>query len=209
MSDISEDALFPDHVLPELRSNLTNLANQTKNLSKVLLRCISLALGQNQSFFQSNHSRVLGSNNASKIRSLFYPRIDSQDLKPGLVRCGEHSDYGTITFLYNDDLGGLEVRAVDGSWLRAKPLPGSILVNVGDLLEIFSDGLFPATLHRVVIPEEETVRKKPRQSIVFFVHPDGEAVCKPLIKSKGTTKNNPITAKDHVTRRFAETFQED
>ena len=72
--------------------------------------------------------------------------------KSQIVRCGEHSDYGTITFLYQDDMAGLEVRAVDNSWIQATPRSGTILINVGDLLEIYSNGLFPATLHRVVIP---------------------------------------------------------
>ena len=47
---------------------------------------------------------------------------------------------------------GLEVRAVDNSWIKATPRSGTVLINVGDLLEIYSNGLFPATLHRVVIP---------------------------------------------------------
>ena len=64
---------------------------------------------------------LTGSGNASKIRSLFYPPIPEQ-VPAGAIRCGEHSDYGTITFLFQDHLGGLEVRAVDGSWVQAEPV---------------------------------------------------------------------------------------
>lgn len=52
-------------------------------------------------------------------------------------------------------MGGLEVRSVDGSWHPATPIPGTIVVNVGDLLEIYTAGEFPATRHRVVVPTEE------------------------------------------------------
>ena len=47
-----------------------------------------------------------------------------------VARCGEHSDYGTITLLYQDQLGGLEVKGVGGCWIQADPLPGCLLVNV-------------------------------------------------------------------------------
>ncbi len=123
-----------------------------------------------------------------------------------VVRCGEHSDYGTLTFLYQDDIGGLEVRAVDNSWIKATPRAGTILINVGDLLEMWSNGLFPATLHRVVIPPEEIERRKARQSIVFFVHPESDTVVQPLINTQ-ELRYEPISALDHVNKRFQATYQ--
>ena len=53
-------------------------------------------------------------------------------------------------------------------------------VNVGDLLEVYTNGAYPATRHRVVIPEEEVVRRQPRQSFVLFLQPDAERVARPL-----------------------------
>ena len=53
-------------------------------------------------------------------------------------------------------------------------------VNVGDLLEVYTNGAYPATRHRVVIPEEEVVRRQPRQSFVLFLQPDAERVAKPI-----------------------------
>ena len=69
---------------------------------------------------------ILGPQSISKLRSIYYPPItkaieERMALeKSQIVRCGEHSDYGTITFLYQDDMGGLEVRAVDNSWIKAR-----------------------------------------------------------------------------------------
>ena len=66
---------------------------------------------------------------------------------------------------------------MDGSWIQADPLPGCLLVNVGDMLEALSGGRYPATRHRVRVPEQELRRRASRQSIVFFVHPDDEVAC--------------------------------
>ena len=98
-----------------------------------------------------------------------------------------------------DNLGGLEAKSVTGCWLHADPIPGAVLINVGDLLENLSCGRsvttqqcppvqhlqnngnhrlhrFPATRHRVVVPEQEFRRRSPRQSIAFFVHPDDQVM---------------------------------
>ena len=117
-------------------------------------------------------------------------------------RCGEHSDYGTITFLFQDKLGGLEVKGVDGKWISADPIDGAIIVNVGDLLEAMTSGRYPATRHRVVIPEEEKRRKTLRQSIAFFIHPDDDVVCQPL--SGPHPKYPPVTARQHLENRVFE-----
>ena len=76
--------------------------------------------------------------------------------------------------LFQDSLGGLEVRNVDGDWIEAKPIPGAILVNVGDMLECLSGGVYPSTRHRVTVPKEESRRKSSRQSIALFANPDDD-----------------------------------
>jgi len=204
------DAKFPDNEAPELRPCLTKLAQETKTLAFRILKSLALGLGLDQDFFVLCHQEILGPKSISKLRSIYYPALSKIDLVSGHVRCGEHSDYGTITFLYQDAMAGLEVRAIDNSWIKATPIPGSILINVGDLLEIYSNGLFPATLHRVVIPEEEVLQKKARQSIVFFLHPESSALVQPLISKGAQSKAqtyHPITALDHVNKRFAATYQ--
>ena len=68
-----------------------------------------------------------------------------QKLLLNFYRCGEHSDYGTITLLFQDSLGGLEVKGVEGKWINADPVPGAIVVNVGDLLESISGAVLSQT----------------------------------------------------------------
>lgn len=161
--------------------------------------------------------------NCTTLRSIHYPPISDKMAKdPKIIRksivifasivpftghcfrCGEHSDYGTITLLYQDQLGGLEVKGVDGQWINADPVPGTVLVNVGDLLEALTGGLFPATRHRVVVPELEIRRRTKRQSIVFFIHPDDAVVCEPL--AGPDPRYPPVTARQHLENRFAATY---
>jgi len=59
-------------------------------------------------------------------------------------RLGPHADYGTITFLIQDDVGGLEARDQEGNWVPVPPIPNSIVLNAGLILEMWSGGLFPA-----------------------------------------------------------------
>jgi isopenicillin N synthase-like dioxygenase len=93
---------------------------------------------------------------------------------------------------------------VTGGWLPADPIPDTLLVNVGDLLEGLSGGRFPATRHRVLVPTEEFRRRAPRQSIAFFVHPDDSVECGPL--AGPDPRYPPVTARGHLEARFKATY---
>jgi len=211
MMNISSDGKFPDKSCPQLREALGKLSLDGKSLAERLLHCVSLSLGQNLSFLSSLHQGMLSQGlvgsveNCTTLRSIHYPPIPDTLLEqPGIIRCGEHSDYGTITLLFQDQLGGLEVKDVAGRWVSADPVPGTVLINVGDLLEAMSGGRFPATKHRVVVPEQEFRRKTLRQSIAFFVHPDDEVVCQPL--GGPDPRYPPVTARGHLENRFQATY---
>jgi len=205
INSFDESSRFPEN-LPDFRLNLMELAKTTIKLSERLLRCISLTLGKQENFLSKLHSRILGGKNASALRSLYYPAIHGTP-PDGHVRCSEHSDYGTLTLLFQDQYPGLQVKSPSGDWISAKPIPGTILVNIGDLLELWTGGKFPATRHRVIIPEEERLKSVPRQSIVFFLHPDNEVVVSPVDRDDDYEDYSAVVALDHVQRRFSETYQ--
>ena len=98
------------------------------------------------------------------------------------------------------------MKGLDGKWINADPVPGTVLVNVGDLLEALTGGLFPATRHRVMVPEQERRRSTKRQSIVFFIHPDDAVVCEPL--AGADSRYPPVTARQHLENRFAATYED-
>ncbi|XP_023345783.1 UPF0676 protein C1494.01 [Eurytemora carolleeae] len=208
--NISSGGKFPDKDCPTLRPALVKLGELSVKLSLRILQCISVSLNQDPEYLLNQHQGVLDqgigdiATNGSTLRSIHYPPISEDEARPGIVRCGEHSDYGTFTLLFQDDMGGLEAKSVDGSWVLADPVPGTILMNVGDLLENITAGRFQATRHRVRIPEEELRRKCARQSIAFFVHPDDEVLCEPL--SGPDSRYPPVTAKQHLYNRLSATY---
>ena len=99
---------------------------------KSTFRALALSLNINEDFFLGIHKSLLrGGGSFCKLRSLYYPAI-ADGVNPGVTRCGEHSDYGSLTFLFQDSLGGLQIRGVGGQWLDAEPVEGSILVRVNN-----------------------------------------------------------------------------
>ena len=87
-----------------------------------------------------------------------------------------------VTYVLQDSLGGLEVQTLDGGtqWTQAPPIEGSIVVNIGDLLQFWSAGKYRATPHRVVV--DSTTSQNSRYSIAMFVHPNHDTLIKPLGK---------------------------
>jgi len=83
---------------------------------------------------------------------------------------GEHSDYGLLTMLWQDDVGGLQVRTDDG-WIAASPMPGSFVCNVGDMLDFMTGGRWRSVPHRVTL----NTSGRDRLSIPFFFDPDFDA----------------------------------
>jgi len=105
------------------------------------------------------------------LRLLHYPAPD-----PAIDGYGSapHRDFGCITLLAQDDTGGLEVRTPDGGWIEVPPVPGSLVMNVGDMLHRWSNGRLLSTPHRVVR------RSRERYSAAFFFDPHMSTVVEPL-----------------------------
>jgi isopenicillin N synthase-like dioxygenase len=93
----------------------------------------------------------------------------------GLWGVGEHTDYGLVTLLKQDDVGGLQVKTVSGTWLDAPPVPHTLVVNVGDMLEAISHGLLVSTPHRV-----KNTTDRMRLSFPFFFDPGFAVKIEPL-----------------------------
>ncbi len=83
-----------------------------------------------------------------------YPGVDREVFRanPNQVRAGEHSDYGSITLLFQDDRGGLQVKSPSGRFVDATPIDDTVVINAGDLLARWSNDTIKSTVHRVVEP---------------------------------------------------------
>ena len=104
------------------------------------------------------------------IRALYYPPAPA-NLAEGQFGAAPHSDFGFVTILAQDDVGGLQVEAPDGSWIDAPNQPGVFLVNVGDMLMRWTNDRFRSTVHRVVNADGVE-----RYSIPYFFDPGFDTV---------------------------------
>jgi isopenicillin N synthase-like dioxygenase len=131
---------------------------------------------------------------------------------PGQVRAGEHSDYGSITLLFQDTVGGLEVKSPKGTFVRATPIENTIVVNAGDLLSRWSNGEIKSTNHRVVqppaTPGDESETYPARYSIAYFCNPNFDRYIEALPSTWEQTgkKYEGINSGEYLVQRLAATY---
>ncbi len=160
-------------------------------------RLIALSLDLDFHHFDGTFSQQ-----RSPLRILRYPP-QPNDAEFNQIGAGAHTDWGWITLLAQDSLGGLEVETASGEWVRAEPVPGSFLVNLGDLLHRWTNGLYHSSLHRVM----NNRSGRNRHSIVLFYNQayDTPVECLPTCRAPGETpKFPPCTAGEHSMQRYRE-----
>ena len=143
--------------LADFKPTLLRYQADVTTLAIRVLRAFSVALGQAADLFEPIYSPA--PNQLLKI--IRYPGRDPQLGDQGV---GAHKDSGFVTILLQDEIGGLQVDAGDG-WIDAPPLSGSFVVNIGEILEIASNGVLRANVHRVVSPPAGSERL----SVAFFL----------------------------------------
>lgn len=167
-------------------------------LACTLLRAIALALDIERDFFDKRFHEPL-----SVFRMIHYPpRIIATS--PDQQGAGAHTDYGCITLLYQDDVGGLQVQNVHGEWVDAPPIDGTFVVNIGDMMARWSNDRYKSTPHRVISPDGTE-----RYSMPFFAepHPETQISCLPGCHGPGNPpRYAEVTAADWLLSRFADTY---
>jgi isopenicillin N synthase-like dioxygenase len=170
-----------------------------------LMRLFALALGLSEHWFDSSVDRSI-----SRLRVRNYPVPDVPP-EPGQLRASAHSDYGSLTILKTEDRpGGLQVLGREGGWLDVPHVPGSFVVNIGDMLARWTNDRWVSTLHRVANPPPERANASRRQSIVFFQNPNYDAVvaCLPGCADPAhPPKYPPTTSGGHLREKFLSTQQ--
>jgi isopenicillin N synthase-like dioxygenase len=156
--------LWPAAV-PGLRPAVEAYMSACARAAGALMEGVSLALGLDADHF----ARAYLTHPTMLFRIFRYPPTS-----PGGWGVGEHTDYGLLTLLAQDDVGGLEVKARSG-WTPAPPIPGALVCNIGDMLERLTGGRFVSTPHRVV-----NRAGRERLSFPFFYDPDFAARMTPV-----------------------------
>ncbi|KAJ7394170.1 hypothetical protein OS493_003850 [Desmophyllum pertusum] len=200
-----ENFNWPNAEVPNFQSNVTSIYKYLADLGLKVLSVMAIGLQlEPDSFAYAYEKRgtLLG---GTQLRSNYYPMIaDISKVKPGQIRCGEHTDYGGIALLIQDDAGGLEVSHINGHFVPARPMKGTVLVNIGDLMQRWTSDKLKSTVHRVLIPEDEIKRRAPRRSLAFFVDPDVSAL---ITCMDGLNKYPPITSGDWMQYRLKDTYK--
>lgn len=200
-----ETKKWPEQEAPEFKHVVASFFKRCTYLANRILCVIGIGLKlKDPKWLSQVHSGIGGPENATALRLLYYPPLpENSDVKPSQVRCGEHSDYGSITLLFQDDVGGLEVLPVNGEYTPAKPIAGTVLVNIGDLMQRWTADKLISTKHRVLIPKEDLKQRIVRRSLAFFVHPDDMVIIECL---DGSNKYPAITSMGYLQQRFAVTY---
>ncbi|KAE8857858.1 hypothetical protein PTNB73_09106 [Pyrenophora teres f. teres] len=218
--DADELSKLREHVLPGFRTFLQTYFKTCAALLHALLNALSVSLTLSSPGLSPTHFQSL-----FQLRLLHYPPTPASALRNNqLSRINAHSDFGSLTLLFQDNVGGLEIESLQqpGVFHAVEPVEGAVLVNVGDLLERWSNGRWRSCVHRVGLPvlfqEEggdwqegkEEVVVPPRYSIPFFAMPDLETVIEALPGCWGEGRPKffeRVTAGEYVRMRLEALYE--
>ena len=173
------------------------------DLATDLMRLFALGLGLDEHHFDATIDRHI-----TNLTANHYPPVVDEPL-PDQYRKGPHSDWGSLTILYQDGTGGLEVfDRRSGGWVDVPVLAGTFVVNIGDLMATWTNDRWRSTKHRVRVPPPER-RTVPRVSIPFFHHPNwgAEIECLPgCTSSDEPPRYPPVTAGEYLLGKIGAAY---
>lgn len=160
--------LFPP--IPLFRETVLDYIAAMTDLGHKLMAGIALSLGLEASYFADRYT----SDPLTLFRIFNYPPDAAPSDGTPRWGVGEHTDYGVLTILKQDNLGGLQVKS-QSRWIAAPPVPGSFVCNIGDMLDRMTGGLYKSTPHRV-----QNQAGSHRLSFPFFFDPNFDVEVKPI-----------------------------
>ncbi len=197
--DILQPNLWPQEI-PDFHAKAYTLFRSLDDLGKRVLQLIAISLGIAPDWFDTRIDR-----GNSILRAIHYPPI--RDKKTPAVRAARHEDINLITLLTGSSEEGLQILSRDGAWIPVTSIPGTIVVNIGDMMKRLTNHVLPSTPHRVVNPPG-TKSDKSRYSIPFFLHPNPDFLIETLPECVSAERPNlypqPITANDFLVQRLRE-----
>jgi isopenicillin N synthase-like dioxygenase len=188
--------LFPEMEVPGFKEATLELYNELDKTSVILLEALGRALDVPQNYFKD----MIDVGN-SVLRAIHYPPVGEAP-PAGSIRAAAHGDINLITILMGATASGLQLLDRDGTWLDVESREGQLVVDAGDMMSRITNEVIPATIHRVINPEDAG---SARFSMPFFVHPHPEAMleCIPSCRGAGE-KFPPISAQECLEERLRE-----
>jgi len=180
---------------PSFRDAVSQFDAAIRELAMRLLPVFSLAVGEHRNFFRQYFQVP-----STALRLIHYPPAP-ETRQAGVFGIHPHTDYGFITLLAQDDTGGLEIQTLDGGWMPAPPVLGTLVVNIGDILARWTNEVFNSTRHRVINPST----RRDRYSVAMFFDPDIDAqihCLEPFTGPGQPVKHTPIRYGDYFLDRL-------
>ncbi|WP_375203902.1 isopenicillin N synthase family dioxygenase [Hyphococcus sp.] len=181
--------------LPGFTALMREHVKRTADISRNLIQGFALSLGLDDTYFDEAHRAPF-----YNMRTSYYPPAHDV-LKANRWSCGPHTDYMAFTMLWQDDVGGLEVMNLDGEWIAAPPMPETMVVNVADMMSIWTNDLYTSNPHRVANRAD-----RHRMSIAHFMGPGAttKVECLPTCQGEGNPpRYQPTTTTQHITNIMA------
>ena len=210
--------MFPPNSSPNFAPALTRYYSAMEHLAKILFRGLSMALKLSDvSWFL--HEGRFDDGHQCALRILNYPELEyvQTDVSKIHIRAGAHTDYGAMTILKSGGPGLQLQLSKDSTWIDVPHIEDSFIINLGDLMQRWTNDRWTSTLHRVVAVAnfegaeksgdgggEKLFRSERRQSIAFFVNMNGAATVVPLqtcVDKEHPSRYEPIKASDHLLQR--------
>ncbi|XP_054631675.1 uncharacterized protein LOC129181052 [Dunckerocampus dactyliophorus] len=204
MTSLHPDIKWPSpEIAAGFQETQTAFFQRCKELSLRILKVMAHSLDLDPDVFLGAHRWIGTDDNTTTLRSLYYPPVKRELAKEGQLRCGEHSDYGSITLLFQDS-EGLQVHERSGEFISAPCIPGAILVNIADMMQRWTNDKFISVLHRVLLPPAGD--STTRQALAFFVMPDDQTV---ITCTDGSDKYPPVQLSAYLAERFSYIYADD
>jgi isopenicillin N synthase-like dioxygenase len=193
---------WPEHP-PELKELYCEYFGVMERLAMDLMRIFAIALELPEHYFDDKVDRHI-----SGFRVINYPDQAEPPL-PGQLRAGEHSDYGTLTILRHDyphRAGGLQVVTRADEWVDVPAVTDSLVVNLGDMMQRWTNDRWVSTMHRVANPPREQALTSRRMSLVFFLAPNYDATIECLPNCSDAAhppRHPPLTCGDYIRMKIS------
>lgn len=187
----------PEALLPGWTEVFEAHYQKMTELARVLFRIIALGLDLKEDFFNSMFFESL-----STFRVIHYPALPEQHNR---VVCGAHTDYGILTILYQDHVGGLQVRSKKDQWINVPPVQDGFVVNIGDMMAMWTNDCYKSTSHRVLNIGQDRI------SMPFFTepHPSQLIQCLPQCSDEqNLPKYEAVTCRDWLLKRFKTAYND-
>ena len=181
------------------KSAMLDYSAAVTELSELLMEGLALSLNLPADYFDEF------CRDANPILRLLHYPPQPANPQPNEKGCGAHTDWGGVTLLLQDDNPGLQVWDQETqAWLHADPIPGTYVVNLGDMIARWTNDLYRSTLHRVV-----NISGRERFSVPFFYsgNPNHEVRCLPVCLAEGESpRYAPVTVEQHMIDMYRTTY---